>query len=359
MTEYFTAMQSLIALANAAPVQPVRLPELERARVELAVWRLDRIDACASGNKLFKLEENLRAARAAGHRRLLSFGGAFSNHIHALALRGAAAGFETVGVIRGEATAAANPTLSDARAAGMMLHFVSREWYRGRNGDGARAELERRFGPCHVIPEGGANRAGTLGCRALGAAVAGWPQAPRDRAWAPRVDAPPSPWPALPDVVALPCGTGTTLAGLVAGLDNRCAALGIAVLKGGAFLNDAVSAQLRDIGAPVGGQWRIDTRHHGGGYARVSAQLMRFIADFERRTAIALEPVYSGKLFYALWRGIEAGEFAPGTRLLAVHTGGLQGARGFDPRAAGGAEGRPLRPPARAFSVIGSRSDGS
>ena len=302
-------MGTLAALAANAPVQAVDLPELARAGVELSVWRLDLIDTAAPGNKRFKLEHNLRAARRQGHRRILSFGGAFSNHIHALALAGAAAGFETVGVIRGEAGAACNPTLSDARRAGMMLHFVDRSWYRNRDSLEAHAELRARFGPCYIIPEGGANALGALGCRVLGEVIRAWPQPPH--------------------VVALACGTGCTLAGLVAGLDGRCAALGLAVLKGGRFLEDAVRAQLRDLQAPAAENWRIDLRHHGGGYARLSLELARFIEDFQRRTRIPLEPVYTGKLLHGLWRGITAGEFARGTRLLAVHSGGLQGARGF------------------------------
>lgn len=302
-------MLSLLELAQGAPVERVHLPELERRGVELAVWRLDRIGGAAAGNKLFKLAENLRAARALGHTRILSFGGAFSNHIHALALAGAGAGFATVGVIRGEAAARANPTLRDAERAGMTLHFVGRDDYRRRGEAALHSELCARFGACYIIPEGGANRLGTLGCRIIGEAIGNWPQ--------------------LPDVVALPCGTGTTLAGVAAGLAGRSAALGIAVLKGADFLDAAVREQLREIDAPASARWRIDTRHHGGGYARVSAELTRFIDGFSGRTGIALEPVYTGKLFYALCDGVERGEFPRGTRLLALHTGGLQGARGF------------------------------
>jgi len=337
-------MRPLRDMAGAAPVQTLRLPELDRAGIELAVWRLDLIDTAAPGNKLFKLRENLRAARAAGHTRLLSFGGAFSNHIHALAQSGAQAGFETVGVIRGEPAAADNPTLKDARLAGMMLHFVDRQWYRRRDSAEALAELQARFGPCHIIPEGGANRLGTLGCRALGETL---------RAWPPTLCAGPHAacdWTEPPDIVALPCATGSTLAGLAAGLEGCCEVLGVAVLKGGQFLDDAVRGQLRAIGEDGVARWRIDTRHHGGGYAKVSLPLARFLEDFQRRTRVPLEPVYSGKLLHALWRGIEAGEFARGTRLLAVHSGGLQGARGFGWRALSGCGEAPR---SEAFSVTG------
>ncbi|HET8710025.1 MAG TPA: hypothetical protein VFM32_01520, partial [Spongiibacteraceae bacterium] len=129
------------------------------------MWRLDQLDAAASGNKLFKLAENLQAARREGYARILSFGGAFSNHIHALALAGREAGFETVGIIRGEPEAAENPTLRDAAAAGMQLHFVDRGTYRcltQKSFDSSElmADLQRRFGPFYTVPEGGANRLG-------------------------------------------------------------------------------------------------------------------------------------------------------------------------------------------------------
>lgn len=300
-------MATLAQLAASAAAEAVDLPELAARGVELSVWRLDRLDAAGSGNKLFKLAEHLRAAAAAGQRRVLSFGGAYSNHIHALAAAGAAAGLATVGVIRGEPAAADNPTLRDARAAGMELHFVPRDWYR-RHADGHdMPALRERFGDCYVIPEGGAGPAGALGCRVLGEAIG----ARAER----------------PDLVVLPCGTGATLAGLVAGLADACAVLGVAVLKGGDFLREAVQGQLEALGAGHRQRWAIDTEHHGGGYAKVAPALAEFSAAFSRRTGIPVEPVYTGKMLHALWQDIEQGRFARGTRLLALHTGGLQGAR--------------------------------
>lgn len=306
---------TLLALAQRAPLQPVRLEGCEQRGIELALWRLDRIDAAAPGNKLFKLSENLQAARAAGQQRVLSFGGAFSNHIHALALTGAAQGLQTIGLIRGEPDARDNPTLRDAAAAGMQLHFLSRHDYRRLSSvaDGAaHAELQARFGPCHIVPEGGSNRLGVLGCRVLGEAIAAF-----------------SP---LPDLVILPCATGATLAGVVAGLADRSEVHGIAVLKGGEFLRDAVREQLESVAAGHCRRWRIDTDDHCGGYARVPLQLQQFVARFERATEVPIEPVYTGKMLYAIHRRIERGDYARGTRILALHTGGLQGARGFSYR---------------------------
>jgi len=299
----------LRSLAAGAIVQSIRLPEIERCGIEWCMLRLDGIDATAAGNKLFKLAENFRLARAAGHTRLLSFGGAFSNHLHALALLGAAEGFATIGVVRGETVAAQNPTLRDAQRAGMSLHFVDRQSYRRKHEAELTADLHRRFGPCYIIPEGGANAAGVAGCRLLGQVIRGQL--------------------AANDTVVLPCATGSTLAGVVAGLADHCATLGVAVLKGGEFLRAAVQDHLQAAGAAHCARWRIVTDEHCGGYARTTPALMAFIDDLQRRSGIPLEPVYTGKMMYALYRRILAGEFAVGTRVLALHTGGLQGARGF------------------------------
>jgi 1-aminocyclopropane-1-carboxylate deaminase/D-cysteine desulfhydrase-like pyridoxal-dependent ACC family enzyme len=299
----------LRTLAARAIVQPVRLPEIERCGVEWSVLRLDGVDSAAPGNKLFKLAENFRSARAAGYTRLLSFGGAYSNHLHALAMLGAAQGFATIGIVRGEAGAVDNATLRDAQAAGMSLHFIDRATYRRKHEAEFAADLQRRFGPCYIIPEGGANADGVAGCRVLGEII-------REKMSA-------------VDTVVLPCATGSTLAGVVAGLDGHCEVKGIAVLKGGDFLNAAVQTYLQEAGAAHCTRWSILTAEHCGGYARTTTALTEFIDDFQRRSGIPCEPVYTGKMLYALYRRILAGEFAAATRVLALHTGGLQGARGF------------------------------
>lgn len=303
----------LLELAQRAPVQRVTWSAWDTCGVEVAIWRLDQIDAAAPGNKVFKLAKNLQMARREGYARILSFGGAFSNHIHALALSGRAAGFETVGIIRGEPSSAENPTLRDAAAAGMQLHFVDRETYRTLtqkdiHNNAWLAELQRRFGRCYVVPEGGANRLGVLGCRALGTAIGQMAE--------------------QPGCVVLPTATGSTLAGVVAGLNNRSQVLGIAVLKGGAFIARQVQEYLREIDADHCTAWRVDLDHHGGGYARAPESLQRFVAQFVEQTGIGIESVYSGKMLYAIHQLIERGGFARGTRILAVHTGGMQGARG-------------------------------
>ncbi len=305
----------LLELALRAPLQRISWPSWQSREIDARVWRLDQLDAAGAGNKLFKLAENLQSARREGYSRVLSFGGAFSNHIHALALAGREAGIETVGIIRGEPSARTNPTLRDAEAAGMQLQFVDRQTYREltqtaqnhRESHAFWQRVQERFGHCYIVPEGGANRLGVLGCKALGEAIAllQW----------------------RPDIVVLPAATGSTLAGLVAGLKNRCETLGVAVLKSGNFIAGQVRDHLREVGAEDCTAWRIELDHHGGGYARNSPALDRFVTQFSTATGVGIEPVYSGKMFYAIHQLVERGEFAEGTRLLAVHTGGMQGAR--------------------------------
>ncbi|MFT3929954.1 MAG: pyridoxal-phosphate dependent enzyme [Spongiibacteraceae bacterium] len=312
---------ALLELAKRAPIQPINWPPFAQRSVDVSLWRLDLLDVGASGNKLFKLAENLQAARREGYSRILSFGGAFSNHIHALALAGQAAGFATVGIIRGEEAARDNPTLRDAAAAGMQLHFVDRDTYRALTQEGQKdpqnqpflRDLLARIGPCYIVPEGGANGLGVQGCVALGQAIAGMA--------------------IRPDVVALPTATGSTLAGIVAGLSGHCEVRGIAVLKGGSFIAEQVRGHLRALDVAGSGAedctaWRIELDHHCGGYARTPPPLLSFVEQFTQATGVGVEPVYSGKMLYAIHQWVECGEFAEGTRLLAVHTGGMQGARG-------------------------------
>ena len=289
-----------------AVIETVHSPIIDKAGVNLRVLRLDQCCPDLSGNKWFKLKYNLLAAREQGYSRILSFGGCYSNHLHALALAGRQQGFQTIAIVRGERPEPLNPTLSDAVNAGMQLHFVSRSDYRRRYDNDFLASLEQQFGPAYIVPEGGNNLLGAKGCREI---------------LKPYLDEP-------FDIVALPCGTGNTLAGVVASLPEKTCALGVAVLKGESFLNDDVHHLLAAMNTPLCQNWRIDFRFHGGGYAKCSKGLVKFVKVFSR-DHFAIEPVYSGKLFWGLFEMIQAGEFVRGTELLAIHTGGMQGLRGM------------------------------
>lgn len=290
---------------NPIPIHTVDVPWLHGRDVQVAVLRCDLVHPLWSGNKFFKLKYNLEAARAQQSGCVLSFGGAWSNHLHALAAAGQALGLRTIGVIRGEEPQQLNACLQDARAMGMHLHFVSRAAYAHKTTPEFSAALEREFGAFYLIPEGGANLAGIRGCQEIlaGVDITAYSQ------------------------VLLACGTGTTMAGLVSA--TTLPVTGIQVLKGALYLERELARLLDVHGLTATAPWRIFDRFHRGGYGRVDAELLDFIGQFTASTGIPLEPVYSGKLMLAIADLVRAGEVAPGARLLVIHGGGLQGARGW------------------------------
>jgi 1-aminocyclopropane-1-carboxylate deaminase len=276
----------------------------------IALLRLDACGGAAPGNKVFKLGGNLAKARRRGITRLVSFGGVWSNHLHALAALGAQRGLATVGIVRADDDAAESAMLADARAWGMTIVKVSRADYRRRADPHYLARLRARFAPCLLIPEGGANAEGVRGCMAIARLL-------KSRA------------PAASHVV-LPVGTGATLAGLVAGLGAGYELTGVAALKGATDLEQRVERALGMVAAGPRARWRILHGEHCGGFARVSADLREFMLEFEAVQGVPLEPVYTGKMLYAIHRRLRSGEWDADAPLLAIHTGGLQGRRGYD-----------------------------
>ncbi|MDK1476504.1 pyridoxal-phosphate dependent enzyme [Streptomyces sp. 549] len=279
-----------------SPLEEVRDERFARRGLRLLLKRDDLVHPALPGNKWRKLVPNLYAAVRAGHRTLLTFGGAYSNHLRATAAAGRLLGFDTVGVVRGDELAdrPLNPSLARCRADGMRLHFVSRAQYRRRADPGLAEELHRLFGAFHLVPEGGSNAAAVHGCAELGAELLG-------RA----------------DLVAVACGTGGTLAGLAAGGPP---AVGFPVLRGG-FLATEVTALQRAAFGGVRGQWRLDERFHCGGYARGTPELEEFTVDFHRRHGLAAEPVYVAKMLFGLTALAEEGALPPGGTIAAVVTG--------------------------------------
>lgn len=282
-------------------------PVLGVSMGSVSLLRLDLTGGLAPGNKHYKLQGNISLARNKGLSRILSFGGAWSNHLHALAALGYEQGFETIGVVRGEETSTPSAMLVDACNWGMQLVYVSRSEYRQRGEPEYLESLQSRFGPCLIVPEGGANPAGVEGCKDIAALIA----AGEDTF----------------DRVVLPVGTGTTIAGLVLGLPNAIEILGISVLKGAEYLDKNVSELLLNQGRGNSDNWRIAHNFHCGGYAKISPELKEFMGEFERVHGVPLDPVYTGKMMFAIHQMIEEGDV--GGRIVAVHTGGLQGRRGF------------------------------
>jgi 1-aminocyclopropane-1-carboxylate deaminase len=279
-----------------SPLEEVHDDRFARHGVRLLLKRDDLIHPDLPGNKWRKLSPNLRAAAG---RTVLTFGGAYSNHLRATAAAGRLLGFPTVGVVRGEELAGRplNASLARCAADGMTLHFVDRATYRAKGDPEVLAGLRRAFGDCCVVPEGGSNALAAQGCAELGREL-------RGRA----------------DTVAVACGTGGTLAGLAAGLAPGQRALGVPVLRGG-FLGDAVRGlQEEAFGGPAGA-WSLDERFHFGGYARTTPALHAFADDFERRHGLPVERLYVAKLLYALTELAGEGAFPPGTAVAAVVTG--------------------------------------
>ncbi|MFD7767550.1 1-aminocyclopropane-1-carboxylate deaminase/D-cysteine desulfhydrase [Streptomyces sp. NPDC059787] len=291
------------ALAGLRPRLPSPLREVtdqrfERHGVRLLLKRDDLIHPELVGNKWRKLAPNLD--EAAG-RTVLTFGGAYSNHLRATAAAGRLLGLRTVGVVRGQELVGRplNPSLARCAADGMRLHFVDRSAYRRKTEPETLAAVLRAADAedAYVVPEGGSNPAAVRGCRTLGEELAG-------RA----------------DVVAVACGTGGTLAGLAAGLGGGTRALGIPVLKGGFLADDIRDLQSEAFGGPRG-DWSLDNRFHFGGYARVPPELDAFAEDFEHRHGIPVERLYVAKLLYALVALAEENAFPRGSTIAAVITG--------------------------------------
>jgi 1-aminocyclopropane-1-carboxylate deaminase len=279
---------------------------LTSAGIEVAVLRLDLIDPLISGNKWFKLAPHLQAAAAAGADGLISLGGAHSNHLHALAAAGRRFNFPTVGLLRGNVQD--TPTVRDLLAYGMQLHWLGYGGYRARHRPGFWDEWSERYPALYPVAEGGGGLVGALGCVGLVAlvreqlATLGW--ADYDGWW-------------------LAVGTGTTLAGLVLGEANAHPVYGAVAVPADHGVAQQVQRILQEAGVADHGYHLLDAAR--GGFAKVDSELAQFLWASEAQGAVSLEPVYTGKALMALRRQVEAGYFAPGSRLVFVHTGGLQG----------------------------------
>ncbi|MEU6310146.1 pyridoxal-phosphate dependent enzyme [Streptomyces sp. NPDC047014] len=280
-----------------SPLQEVHDERFEQRGVRLLLKRDDLVHPELPGNKWRKLAPNLRAALEAGHDQVVTFGGAYSNHLRATAAAGRLLGIETIGIVRGDELAGRplNDSLARCAADGMRLHFVSRSRYRAKSAPETQAQLvhEAGAGNAYVVPEGGSNALALTGCAELGRELNG-----------------------LTDIAAVACGTGGTLAGLAAGLAPDQRALGVPVLAG-AFLPEEIrSLQQAAFGAPTP-NWTLAEGFHHGGYARVPPELDRFAADFETRHNLPVERIYVAKLLWAL----TALPFPPGTTVTAIITG--------------------------------------
>ncbi len=286
-------------------IQPVFIKEIGGYGVEISLLREDLIHPRLSGNKFRKLKHNLLEARKKNIGTLLTFGGAYSNHIAATAAAGQMMNFKTIGVIRGEELAPKideNPTLSFAKQCGMDFLFVSRSDYRNKNSEIFSEMLRSQFGEFYLIPEGGTNDLAIKGCEEI------------------LYDA------CKPfDLIAVSVGTGGTIAGVINSSFNSQKVLGFPALKG-----DFLYEDIRKFADASKTNWTLMTDYHFGGYADFDESLIAFINSFKLQTGIALDPIYTGKMMFGLVDMIQQKKIARGTRILAIHTGGLQGIAGFN-----------------------------
>jgi 1-aminocyclopropane-1-carboxylate deaminase/D-cysteine desulfhydrase-like pyridoxal-dependent ACC family enzyme len=288
-------------------VLPLRLPSpltrldderMERHGITLLLKRDDLIHPEIPGNKWRKLKYTLAAAREAGATTLLTFGGAYSNHIRATAAAGRRFGFRTIGVIRGEEHRPLNPSLAHAVSRGMSLTYLDRDAYRRKTTDAVLDPLRERFGDFFLIPEGGSCATAVRGCAELVAEV--------DVEF---------------DVMCCACGTGGTLAGIATGLAPGQRAVGFSALRGGEFLVDEVARLQTEAVGAVSENWSVDTEFHFGGFARRKPELDAFLADFDRRHGVTLDRVYVAKMMYGVYALAERGYFPFNTTVVAVVTG--------------------------------------
>jgi 1-aminocyclopropane-1-carboxylate deaminase len=281
-----------------SPLQPLEDDRLSSRGVRLLLKRDDLIHPDIPGNKWRKLALNLVAAREQSQSTLLTFGGAYSNHLLAVAAAGHYFGFQTIGVVRGEEHLPLNEVLASATAFGMRLAYLDRETYREKASTAVLEQLRGRFGDCYVLPEGGSNALAAQGCTVI----------PREIT---------EPF----DVICCAVGTGGTLAGIAGGLAAGRRALGFATLKGGDFLTADVAALQQAAFGHVLPNWSIETGFHFGGYAKRTPALTAFIETFEHRHGLRLNWLYEAKMLLGLFTLLEADRFSPGTGIVAVLAG--------------------------------------
>ncbi len=280
-------------IAQPISYQHIELP----SSVHLDIKRIDLIHPQISGNKFFKLKYNLLAAKQQGLSTILTFGGAYSNHIAATAYAAHIFGLNSIGIIRGEELASKplNPTLEKAQSLGMHLYFVSRTEYRLRDDANYIQQLNNQFPNTFIIPEGGTNKLAAQGCQEI------LSQSDLQNY----------------DVICCAVGTGGTISGLIEKSSAHQKVMGFSALKGD-FLQQEIQQWTKKQ------NWSLTNAYCCGGYAKTSPELFAFIESFEAKYAVPLEPIYTGKMMFGLFDLIKNHYFPEGTRILAIHSGGLQ-----------------------------------
>ncbi|MGB1247319.1 MAG: 1-aminocyclopropane-1-carboxylate deaminase/D-cysteine desulfhydrase [Chitinophagales bacterium] len=292
------------------------LQKINISNTTVSILRTDMMHPEIQGNKYYKLKYNLEAAKLQEKDTLLTFGGAFSNHIYATAASGKKYGFKTIGIIRGEQPDSYLYTLQSAKEMGMQLHFIARDvfrYLRNENFDNSSdflSTLNINWDKTYIIPEGGTNPLAVKGSAEILSEL--------------NADF---------DIVCVPVGTGGTIAGIINSLEGKKKVMGFSSLKGGFLSKDVVRLLDKDYQ-----NWSINTDYHFGGYGKWNNQLIDFINDFQQSKNIPLCPIYTGKMMYGIADLLKKEYFPNETKILAIHTGGLQGIKGFNQLNTGKAE---------------------
>lgn len=271
--------------------------------ISLTIKREDLIHPFVSGNKFRKLKYNLLQAKAENEKTLLTFGGAFSNHIAAVAYAGKEQGFKTIGIIRGDELLDKideNLTLKFARENGMKFEFVCREDYRLKNESSFIEKLKEKFGDFYLVPEGGTNELAVKGCEEI--------LTDEDAAF---------------NYVCCAVGTGGTISGLINSALPNQKILGFPALKGD-FLTDEIRIFAKKD------NWNLISDYHFGGYGKINLELIEFINAFFEENKVPLDPIYTGKMVFGVIDLISKNYFPAHSKILLIHTGGLQGIEGMN-----------------------------
>lgn len=303
--------RSLADYADRVNHQRLCWPALDDKGLAVYLRRDDIASEHYPGNKFYKLFYNIRSILEAGHKTVVSFGGAYSNHIHALAAMGEQYGLSTVGIIRGyppKSPEKLSPTLQDAQACGMRLLFLNKQDYQCKNISTFEALLNTEYGHYYLLPEGGENLLGVKGCQAIGQSIS--EHFTGDY------------------TVCCAVGTGTTLSGIISGLPENMPVIGFSALKGEDSLSSTVSQWLDKVDCQHV-NWQVINDYHHGGYAKVNPQLLQFMAELEEANGLQLEPVYNAKMLWGIEQLALQGYWPAGSRIVVVHGGGVQGRRGF------------------------------
>lgn len=295
-------IKNYFSVTSSTPLQFIDDQIFSERKIRFFVKRDDLTDEHISGNKFFKLKYNLIVAAEKGYKTLLSFGGAYSNHIYALASAGKRFGFNTIGVIRGEEHLPLNPTLEFAKECGMNFYYLSRTDYRKKYSDEILERLKQNFGEFYLIPEGSSNYLAVKGCTEI-----------------------PQRFEIKYDYIFCASGTGGTLAGIINGSNDNSKVIGVAVLKNASFLIDDV----KRFTASEKSNWNILLDYHFGGYAKFNNELIEFVKTFTSKFNIPIEPIYTGKMLFAIYDLARKNFFPEGSTIIAYHSGGLQGLKGL------------------------------